>query len=334
MSGQLNSNPASAAALLPQTVRILTPVFDYRIEGADRFSHSGPYKGAEFKMVLSPYAPADLEEIINHAHVNIRDSIRQGCRRLTAGAAGGHILLIEVALSGSAHALDMEVAGEVQLSTIEALRLHSTAGLPHDDQLVFSDSPHLAVMQWISRQTPFPHLPKPSVLRSADFAACQATGDILRSKAWGSKTFDKVVSLAKEYHRFSFTLEKVEHAFLILMVAYEAMFKKDHKEKASSPAKRIGRLLGATTQRDCKAIQKEFSDEPDSFSKIRNQIAHGDPNLNLATVRSKYPCLHRHLTSAIVMLLNLPSGSLNDTEDYYDEISVLTNRRFSSLPNS
>jgi hypothetical protein len=198
---------------------------------------------------------------------------------------------------------------------------------------MFANSPHLAILQWISRQTPVSHLPKPSVLRSEDFAACRATGDILRSKVWGSTTFDKVVGLAKEYHRLSFTLEKVEHAFLILMVASEAMFLRDGTENASKSAQRIGRLLGAT-KKDCQGIQREFNDDHDSFSKTRNQIAHGDPTLNLTTVASKYPSLDRHLTAAIVRLLALPPGSLDDTKDYYDEITRLTESRFLSLPNS
>ena len=118
------------------------------------------------------------------------------------------------------------------------------------------------------------------------------------------------------------------------MVAYEAMFKKDGTENASKPAQRIGRLLGAATKRDCKAILKEFDADPDSLSKIRNRIAHGDPALNLATVASKYPSVYRYVTAAIVALLNLPSGSLDDAKDYYDEISRYTKDRFDGLPNS
>jgi hypothetical protein len=316
-------------------VRILTPVYDLKVEGAHSFTHIGRYKGAEFKVVLRPYAgPADLDALVNLAHANNRPLIRQGFQRFDAGAVGCHVLLIEVALPGSAYALDMGIATEVQLSTAEALRLHSMAGLPHDDPLMFSDAAILARVGWISRQSPVSHLPKPSVLRSDDFAACRATGDILRSKAWGNTTFDKVVGLAKEYHRFCFTPEKVEHAFLILMVAFEAMFKKKDEDNASRAAQRIGRLLG-TTKSECMSIHKEFFDNrEDWFSKIRNDIAHGDSSLSLATVAGKYPSLYHHVTTAIITLLNLPSGSIDDTKDYYDEISRLTDTRFFSLPNS
>jgi hypothetical protein len=217
---------------------------------------------------------------------------------------------------------------------VEALRLHSSAGLPNDGQFVFSDSPYLGVMSWTSRQTRIFHLPAPSTLRTADFAACRTTGDILRSKTWGNNTFDNVVGLAKEYHRVALTLERVDHAFLILMVAIEAMFKKKDEDNASRAAQRIGRLLGAT-KAECMSIHKEFFDNKgDWFSKIRNDIAHGDTSLSLTTVAGKYPSLFRHLTTAIITLLNLPSGSIDDTKDYYDEISRLTEARFFGLPNS
>ena len=75
-----------APALRPQTVRILTPVYDYKIEGADRFTHTGPYKGADFKVVLCPYTgPADLDALVSLAHANNRASIRKGFRRFALG---------------------------------------------------------------------------------------------------------------------------------------------------------------------------------------------------------------------------------------------------------
>ena len=173
------------------------------------------------------------------------------------------------------------------------------------------------------------------MLRSADFDACRSTIDVLMRKTWNENaTFDRVLRLAMEYHRLSFTLERVEHAFLILMVAYEAMFKKDGTENASKSAQRIGWLLGAATKKDCKTIQKEFNDDPNSFSKIRNQIAHGDPSLDLATVASKYPSLYRNVTTAIVKLLDLPTASLDDSKDYYDELSRYTKDRFDHLPRT
>ena len=47
-----------------------------------------------------------------------------------------------------------------------------------------------------------------------------------------------------EYHRLAFTLERVEHAFLILMVAFEAMFKKKDEDNASRAARESGGCWG------------------------------------------------------------------------------------------
>jgi hypothetical protein len=45
----------TSRAVLPHTVRVLTPVFAYKIEGAESFTHAGTYKGADFKVDLRPY---------------------------------------------------------------------------------------------------------------------------------------------------------------------------------------------------------------------------------------------------------------------------------------
>jgi len=107
-----------------------------------------------------------------------------------------------------------------------------------------------------------------------------------------------------------------------------------HEDNASRAAKRIARLLGAT-KAECGSIRNEFfNNNCEWLSKTRNGIAHGDTGLSLATVAGQYPSLYRHVTAAIVKLLNLPPGSVDDTKDYYDEISRLTDARFFNLPNS
>ena len=143
-------------------------------------------------------------------------------------------------------------------------------------------------------------------------------------------TLDNVLQLAKEYHRTSFNLEHVTHAFLILMVVFEALFKKD-ENSAGRAAKSIGRLLG-DTQKACSAIARDFDSAVGSFRAIRNGIAHGDTCLDVQVVSSKYPSLYRHVTEAIVRLLALPPGKLDDTKEYYDEIARIVDDRRASLP--
>jgi hypothetical protein len=150
------------------------------------------------------------------------------------------------------------------------------------------------------------------------------------ARKWSAKiTLDNVLQLAKEYHRTSFNLEHVTHAFLILMIVFEALFKKD-ENAAGRAAASIGRLLG-DTQKACSAIAREFDNAPDSFREIRNRIAHGDSNLDVEVVSHKYPALYRYVTDALVHLLALATGKVDCTKDYYDEISRIADDRYASL---
>jgi len=334
MSNDTTLESTTAVPPGPRIVRTVTPVFECRIEGADHFTHSGQHKGVDFTIELRSF---NFAEITKYADAAVQQRLRTQPGFHYSDhffAQVSYVLLADVTHppgSVPAQQKNTKESLHIHVAALQALRLHSSAGLPHNDQFQFSDGHGMLIMEPQSRQRRTSLLATPSIFRSTDFAACRTTIDTLRNKVWGTTTLDSVLSLATEYHRLSFTLERVEHAFLILMVAFEAMFKRDHKENACKAAQRIGRLLGATTKNDCMAIQKEFNDDPDSFSKVRNQIAHGDPNLNLTSVTSKYPRLYFHVTQAIVKLLSLPSGTIDDTKDYYDEINSLAENRFHSL---
>ena len=173
----------------------------------------------------------------------------------------------------------------------------------------------------------------PSILQAVDFDACRLTADTLIHKRFDdSASLDRVLGLAMEYHRLSFTLERVVHAFLILMVAFEAMFRKETENSASKAARRVGRLLG-TSNSGCGAIQRQFFDHPvHSFCKLRNGIAHGDSTLTDAAVASHHPAMHSRVTAAIIALLSLRPGQVDHAKNYYDEIQRLTDERFRHLP--
>jgi hypothetical protein len=184
-------------------------------------------------------------------------------------------------------------------------------------------------------QTRSSHLGSVSELRQEDFASCQGTIETLINKIWNNHlTFDSVLSLAMEYDRVCFTLEHVEHAFLIQMVAFEALFKKNANKNGSKAAKRIGRLLG-TSKKECQEIQRAFFDDPVyAYFKIRNQIAHGDPSLNISDVQAHYPGLRNIVKRAVIELLALPPGAVDHVKNYYDEITRLVDGRFKTLPDT
>ena len=92
----------------------------------------------------------------------------------------------------------------------------------------------------------------------------------------------------------------------------------------------VGRTL---TKKECQGIQRAFCDDPtNAYCKIRNQIAHGDPNLKISDVQVHYAGLHGHVKQAIIELLALSAGTVDDTKNYYDEISRLVDGRFHGLP--
>lgn len=315
----------------PQNVvfRMITPVFSYKLLRATRFAHSGDFETIRFEVELRPYwpQPTDWGEVTKYASDGIREMLRQRVIHLADHglASADHMLVADAFYSAGAAPSERSLTRDGQrvlVSVIDALRLHSSGGLPcHKTYEYVSPSDR--------------GLGDRSVLRVEDFDAVRATADLLMRKVWNDKTtFDKVVRLAMEYHRLAFTLERVEHAFLILMVAFEALFKKDDEGNASRAAQRIGKLLGASKSA-CQAIQREVFDDPvDSFCRLRNRIAHGDPNLDVMVVANKYLSLYRHLTAAVVSLLHLPGGTIDGTKDYYDEVSRYAEARFMSLPST
>jgi hypothetical protein len=336
--------PAPAPAPSSEVVfRMLTPIFKYAIDGATCFTHSGDHRGARFEINLRPYAPnlTDWDEVTEHATNNIRNMLLERAIHVSEHfGISAHFLLTDVFHPASGMSGATASTPECQAvhdAVVDALNLHSSGGLPHHETYTFQCPPSqhsgLVIRTPNSRQARYSHLGRSSELRSTDFNACRSTIDRLLSKPLnGNTTFENVLRLAMEYHRLSFTLERVDHAFLILMVAFEAMFKKKDEDGSNHAAGRIGRLLGAATKEDCSAITKEFDTGPDCFREIRNDIAHGDTSLSLATVTNKYTSLYRHVTAAIVKLLSLPAGSLDDTKDYYDEISRITKERYDPLP--
>lgn len=173
-----------------------------------------------------------------------------------------------------------------------------------------------------------------SVLDQADFDLCRRSIDVFLTKAWQNTVHDKVLKLALDYHELSFTQQEIAHAFLIVMVIFEALARKENEESASKAAWRIARLI-AGTKAEANVVQKDFFDaRADSLCNIRNKVAHGDPTLTQQLIETKYPVLYRYLTKAILTLLHLQPATLDPTRDYYDELTAFVDTRFAALPNT
>lgn len=324
------------------TFRSIVPIHQFAFEQADgQFLHSGNYQNATFTISLSrcDRTKDGFDKLLEGVDKWIREQLASKY----AGVEGTNYYLVVDVTQPIGD--ELKVPGNsfesihIPNTMIEALRLHSSRGLlfvqtyqfqlHHSDELI------------TSRPTPsqylFPHqgFPAPSILLDSEFEPCRHTFDVLLRKVWEDEfTLDRLLRLALEYHKATFNLSAVEHSFLILMVVFEALFKKKQESNTSQAAIRVAKLL-SDVQNEKLAIQKDFFDsDPQSFCNIRNDIVHGNPDLNLQVVRSRYPLLYQYITKAIVRLLVIQNGAIDHTKDYYDEISKFVNGRFATLASS
>ena len=297
----------------------ITPLFRFELEpNPSLFAHSGVHKdaryeirivkpesGPDFSKTLLPWADRHDLQILQQIHLS---------PRMIAGVAD-YFLTINVAheytekLKPAGNTLEcLEIRGSI----LDALRLKSTRGLLYYTDYEFRSIPNPYVASSASGtplidQYLFSHLGNgPSVLNESDFATCQAIFEKLLSAHHDhEKDSDKLLELALSYHQVAFKLEKVQHSFLILMIIFESIFKQLEEHNITNAAKRIGDQLG-NTDAEKTAIRKEFDNNvPNTFGKLRNDIAHGSSALDIHVVKDKYPTLYGYITRAIVHMLGI-----------------------------
>ncbi|MCP4273609.1 MAG: hypothetical protein GY781_16905 [Gammaproteobacteria bacterium] len=346
--------------------RYLTPVFNQ--SQFVEFEHSGHYKDATFSISLKGYGddPSpnilpehDLNELLKYGSDGTLKNLWQMHRSERFFPPLTNVVLVVDVIQPLID--DREVASNTRESSIifesiiSALRLHASKGLAYEYSYIFRSPPICStpldelpeVIRMMAKESPGCASFRPhtipvlssrsrlgsglSVLRTDQYDDCRKTFHKLLEKEWDdTDTFDKVLQLALEYHRTSFTLENIDHAFLVLMVLFEALFKKESEGNAGRAAGRIAKLL-ALVKGDKGQIKQEFFDHPtDAFSKIRNKIAHGNPDLDYIMVKEKYLELYNYITKAIIDLLNLQNGIIG--MDYYNDLNSYVETRFSSLP--
>jgi hypothetical protein len=223
--------------------------------------------------------------------------------------------------------------GTIRETILTSLRLHSSRGLRYHNSYEFRIFPppydQLSVALVGSFPQPFEFhslfIDATSFLHQTEFDACMLTIKYLLEKKTHRETmFDKVLQLALAYHATSFTLVRVEHSFLILMIIFEALFKDKNENSTSNAVNRISKLLGRDRP-EIKRIGKEFTQKP-GFCHLRNDIAHGDITANQSLINSSYFNLYSHITRAITKLISIgANGSIDFSKDYYDEINRLIN---------
>ncbi len=343
------------------TYRYITPVFN-QTHFVD-FEHSGDYKDSKFSISLKGYGKDhspfmlpehDLNELLKYGSDGVIKELGQmNHSKRFFPPWTSVVMVVDVTQPLNPDGDDLQNSEEIDIifeSIASALSLHLSKGFAFEYSYIFN-SASIGLFAGVTVKnmrsetssgytTLRPHtIPVPSsrfrlgsglsVINNEN--DCKRTFDRLLEKEWNdTDTFDNVLQLAIEYHRTSFTLEKVDHAFLILMVVFEALFKKESESNASKAAIRISELI-ALTKEEKNIIQKKFfNNQKHTFCKIRNYIAHGSPGLDYKMMKDKYQELYGYITQAIISLLILPKDTI-DT-DYYEELNSYVENRFSSLP--
>lgn len=132
-------------------VRTITPVFRQCIDGAIRFTHSSSYKAAQFNIELRPFVtgPEAFAEITRHA----TDAVRQALTSIhwsdRFSGVADHFLVVDLEYARGIvpeTAANTEESWEVPMAALEALRLHSSAGLTYQDTYCFRPPPRVMVV--------------------------------------------------------------------------------------------------------------------------------------------------------------------------------------------
>ncbi len=328
------------------TFRYLTPIFSHNRSA--NFEHSGQYKDASYNISLKGYdIPLEdmLRELLEHGNETAVENLQDiNCSERFSPSSTNVFLVIDVVQPLTEErriSTNSQESLDIFEKIITSLRLHIKYGLLYEYTYIFNFFPSsgerhnysrfcsstlpIAIFKLLGNNNSF--------LLTEDENSCKITFQNLLDKQWDeTKTPDKLLQLALEYHRLSFTLERVDHAFLILMVVFEALFKKEGERNANNAADRIAKLL-ATVQSESSLIKDVFYDHPQTaFSKIRNAIAHGDSNLDRTTVENQYPELYKYITKAIIKLINIPNGKIGT--NYYDDLEKYIDEEFSKLKQS
>lgn len=321
------------------TFHSITPIFNYGIL-SEEFTHSGTYQDASFSISLKRIVPGKkgFADLVKNADESIHHkfkSIHTPPGFIMASEAESYLFIdvtypYDEKYKFSDDTPDTFIIAHCILTT---LRLHSSNGILFHNSHTFRypPRPYHGWADWIrSPLTPqysFGHLEnKVSVFRKIDYDNCRNTFDILLKNNFNDKSIYKIIQLSLAYHMTTFHLQTIEHSFLILIVIFETLFKKESERNADKAAYRISKLISSDSANQL-IIKEEFFklNTHDSFCNLRNDIAHGNPNLSTSDVSIKYPILYGYITRAIIKIIEISVTDIDKSKDYYDELDKYLN---------
>ena len=318
------------------TFRSITPVFRFGgLEPGSEYRTHGRFHGADYDVLFERThpGPGGFRRLTEGASPETKQRLASVHFHEVFGAAD-HFVVVDVAydLSGMSRAeiRDFRKRGNTHESAtlgravLDALRLHCTAGLLVDRSYDWGWPRQLAVSSSSRRLIPqfaFSHLgtPQSTLPTSAHPALGKTIGAMARRQyPRSSGALNHVLDLALEYHRVAFNLEHTTHAFLILMTAFEALFKEGQRGSVQKAAIRLAEIVASTPEERAQVVNDFEAALPDGLIKIRNGVAHGNPAITREMASNRYPVLYAYVTRALQEIVVMPKRIVGDPVGYHE----------------
>ncbi|TLP39151.1 HEPN domain-containing protein [Arcobacter arenosus] len=124
--------------------------------------------------------------------------------------------------------------------------------------------------------------------------------------------YSRIIKQSIDYLQLAKTFLNSEQVFVTLMIAIEAMFKKEQDKKLATYIKWIGKLLQKENNRG--KIHKAVDD----FIPLRNNIVHGDEFLDKNEMDKKVLELYEYVRQCILAIMEI--NSKKELVNYYDDL--------------
>jgi hypothetical protein len=332
--------------------RVIIPLFNFTTNG-NTFTCTGDHLGYRYEMSVLEYAlegshpntiipTLEFAELMKYACEEVQERLKNiHTERQPFNPAKCFLVLDYYLEAGNINEPSVIFTDASELSTLreyclQVLRLHATKGAVCYSIYIFNsnraDKSFSSILSWVSDRSPSlldntsPPW-KPSEFIEAEFEGCRKSLRVLLSENWKKDTqFRRVLKLAMAYHWYSLRAEQWEHAYMMLAIAFEAMFK-SQQEDAEMAIDRLSRLL-SNEKKKMGEYQTILRNSHKGYKKIRNAIAHGDESLDPNLVGEILEVFYGYVRKSIVELLHFNNPDITEASDYYTCLNSYLQRKF------
>lgn len=231
-------------------------------------------------------------------------------------------------------------ANYINAALLDTFRLYATNGILYDSTLRIYNKDDIIETQKYSAviKDSGMVLDGDSYLLTDEFDNCKDTFEILVRKEYkNNKVFDKLLKIAINYHRIVFQLSYTPAQFLLLMIIFETLFKKNEDTKINDSAEILAKIIEKNKNKQVKIVtdfykkkkkkNRKKTKDTYSFSGLRNMIAHGDPSLSDKRVMVRYQLLYEYIRKAIIAVLHITDEEIGKNDYYYDKIKIIASNK-------